>query len=567
MSGGPIRNIRDGLKVAAQQQNLLDKVITWFAPERGVTRMKARTRLALAGGYSGASRSKRALSAWRPGSGSADADTLPDLPELRDRSSDLVRNSPLAGGAINTVCTNVVGTGLMLKSQVDRVILGWDEEQASAWQRLAEREFALWAESTFCDVTRTQNFYGLQDLACRSALEKGDVLALLPMIERRGTPYRLCVQLVEADRVSNANYKRDTRALAGGIELDEYGAPMAAWISDRHPGDIDRTGQKWRRVPMFGERTGRRNVLHLYTKLRVGQTRGVPYLAPVVELLKQMTRYTEAELFAAVLTSMVALVFKTDGEGPSPLESAVDGNTPAAGGSDAAASSWNGELSAGLTVEIDEGQEVSSMASARPNTAFDPFILALSRQVGVQLELPYEILIKHFTASYSAARAALLEAWKFYRRRRAWLAAYFCQPVYEAWMDEAVSRGRLSAPGYFRDPLLRMAYLGSAWHGDGPGSIDPMKEANAAEKRLSINLRTLAQEIAEDSGQDMETVIEGRVREEALVKRLRERAGLSAPAVAPPNADAAPDDAPDDEDDAEPAGDDTEAGDLETQTT
>lgn len=565
MSVGPIRNIRDGLQVASKQQNLLDKVITWFNPERGVSRMKARTRLALAGGYTGASRSKRSLSAWRPGGGSADADTLPDLPELRDRSSDLLRNAPLAGGAINTVCTNVVGTGLMLKSQVDRQILGWSEEQASDWQRRAEREFALWAESTFCDITRTQNFYGLQDLACRSALEKGDVLALLPMVERRGTPYRLCVQMVEAERVSNKDHQRDTRTQAGGIELDEHGAPVAAWISDRHPGDIDRAGQKWTRVAMFGDRTGRRNVLHLYSKLRVGQTRGVPYLAPVIELLKQMTRYTEAELFAAVLTSMVALVFKTDGEGPSPLESAVDGNTPGAGGSDSTQSSWDGQLSAGLTVEIDEGQEISSMASTRPNMAFDPFILALSRQIGVQLELPYEILIKHFTASYSAARAALLEAWKFYRRRRAWLAAYFCQPIYEAWMDEAVSRGRLSAPGYFRDPLMRMAYLGSSWHGDGPGSIDPMKEANAAEKRLSINLRTLAQEIAEDSGQDVETVIEQRARE----KRLLQAAGLSSPAPAMGSgAPGATEPEGQEPDDAEtpPDGDDTEAGDLETGT-
>jgi len=67
-----------------------------------------------------------------------------------------------------------------------------------------------------------------------------------------------------------------------------------------------------------------------------------------------------------------------------------------------------------------------------------------------------EVLIKHFTASYSAARASLLEAWKFYLNRRHWFAAGFCQPIFEAWFAEAVSLGRIPAPG-FDMPDLRKA--------------------------------------------------------------------------------------------------------------
>ena len=77
----------------------------------------------------------------------------------------------------------------------------------------------------------------------------------------------------------------------------------------------------------------------------------------------------------------------------------------------------------------------------RPNTAFDGFVLAVLRQVAVGLELPFEVLIKHFTSSYSAARAALLDAWKFYKGRRAWLVWTFCQPVYEMVVSELVAAG------------------------------------------------------------------------------------------------------------------------------
>jgi capsid protein len=89
-----------------------------------------------------------------------------------------------------------------------------------------------------------------------------------------------------------------------------------------------------------------------------------------------------------------------------------------------------------------------------------PFVMAIYRQVGVQLELPFEILIKHFQSSYSASRGAILEAWKFFRGRRTWLDTHFCTPVYEAVISEAVARGWLEAPGFFDDPFLRQAYLG-----------------------------------------------------------------------------------------------------------
>lgn len=509
-------------------ENILDRAIRYVAPGAANRRLMNRAAYAVAGGYTGGRRDKRSLSSWRPAGNSADADILPDLPMLRERSRDLVRNEPLAAGAINTVTTNVVGTGLMLKSRVHRDALGWDEDKAAEWQRKTEREYCLWFNSTDCDATRTLNGYGLQDLAFRSAFENGDVLALLPFIDRRPGPYKLAVQLIEADRVCNRDNVADTPRQAGGVVLDEYGAPVAYQVLNQHPGDRMVTRRTWTEYQAFGSNTGRRNVLHLYAMRRVGQRRGVPYFAPVIEAFKQIGRYSEAEIFAAVATAMFAVETHTeDRDGMSPLESAVAGTTPAAGSADSPkGSNWDGTLSPGLTIDLGVNEEIKGFNPNRPNANFDPFVQAVLRQVGTALEIPFEVLIKHFTASYSAARSALLEAWKFYRSRRCWLADNFCQPIYAAWMEEAVALGRIDAPGFFEDPLLRAAYLGSQWHGDGPGSIDPLKEANAVEKRLQIGLRTLDQEIAEDSGSDFDTVTE---------QRSREREALSEAGLLPPS--------------------------------
>ena len=76
--------------------NWLDKTISYFSPEKGLKRLEARARLSIAGGYVGARRDRRQTKSWDISDGSADNVTLPDLPALRERSRDLIRNAPLA---------------------------------------------------------------------------------------------------------------------------------------------------------------------------------------------------------------------------------------------------------------------------------------------------------------------------------------------------------------------------------------------------------------------------------------------------------------------------------------
>lgn len=453
------------------EENWLDKVYRFVAPVKAAERFKARMMLAVAGSYTGASRNRRSLAEFLPGSGDADADLLFDLPLLRSRSRDLIRNNPLSLGAINTVCTNVVGTGLKLQAHIDRDFLGMSYEQADEWEANVEREFRLWAQSTDCDASRTLNFAVLQELAFRSTLENGDCFVLMPFISRLGSPYSLALQIIEADRVCNKDNMRDSDTLVAGVRKDEWGAPLEYHVLKGHPGNLhSMKNREWITVPAFGSRTGRRNVIHLYRMLRPNQTRGVPYLAPVIEALKQLGNYTDAEVIAAVISSYFTVFVKSpQGDADlSPMQPTKEvGGTP---------SDEDYKLGNGAIVGLAEGEDISIANPGRPNAQFDPFVQAVLRQIGVALELPFEVLIKHFTASYSAARAALIEAWRFFMARREWLAQNFCQLVYEAWLTEAVSLGRINAPGFIGgDPAIRSAYLACEWTGPAPGQIDPLK--------------------------------------------------------------------------------------------
>lgn len=515
--------------------NFLDRAIAVVSPRRALRRMQSRAALAMLGGYNGASYSRPGLAGWAPRPADAESNINFDLPTLRARARDLVRNAPLAGGAISTMVTNVVGTGLSVQPAPLAEMLGMDDEAAEEWACATLHEFKLWAESTACDVTRTQNLYGLQSLVFRSALESGDVFALLPSISRPGQPYRIALQVIEADRVSNPQLVADTPKIAAGIEQDAYGAPDAYHICRAHPGTmIRRSDVKWDRVPAFGAVSGRRNVLHLFDRRRPGQTRGVPVLAPVIEPLKQLQRYTDAELQAAVISGMFAVFVKMDPEAFQDMFDQDGKNAYLKG-----AMSWDGTINGGAlegpgkAINLLPGESVESSNPGRPNALFDPFCQAIIRQVGVALELPFEVLIKHFTASYSAARAALLDAWRFFRGRRDWLATNFCQPVYEAWLEEAVALGRVAAPGFFADPAIRRAWCCATWIGDGPGSIDPVKEVSAAADRIALGISTRAAESILHDGVDW------RVKHRQLVieDRAREADGLDddEPAAASPD--------------------------------
>lgn len=421
---------------------------------------------------------------WNPSPRDARSDTLPTLGSDRGKSRDLARTSPIACGAINTNVDRVVGTGLALSTAPNRFILGWPAEQANDWKRHTQAEFSLWADSHECDQAQTLNFYELQALVVRATLESGDCFTLLPDGQRTATqPYALRLQLLEADRCGNPFGKLDAVDMAGGIRFGANGAPQGYHVYDRHPGAGYLGGRalyagSW--VDRLG-RSGRRRILHHFRKLRPDMPRGVPYLTPIVECIKQISRYTNAEISAAVVSAYFTVFIESEGGNPSPVFAGEQGaDTP---GADIG-------LGMGAVVGLAKGEKATFANPSRPNPNFDGFVLSIIGQIGMALGIPRELLIKQFNASYSASKAALLDAWIYFRSVRTWLARSFCQPVYETWLSEAVAIGRVSAPGFFADPLLRWAYTRASWHGDSMGSISPKDEVAAYTAAIDARLMT-----------------------------------------------------------------------------
>lgn len=483
-------------------------------------------------GEAGASWQRKSLKGFNAPSGSPHEDINQNNFTLRQRARMLYMAAPIATSAINTNRTNVIGIGLKPKSRIDRERLGLSPEDAEAWQKKTEAEFALWATRKHaCDATGINDFYAMQQLALVSWLTSGDVFALFKQYPVTPLePYSLRIHLIEADRVATPDYAgamgpintfgktKDGNRIYDGVEVDKDGRIVAYHIRNTYPLQYSSEPTEWKRVLAYGELTGLPNIVQVMSSERPDQYRGVSYLAQVIEPLLQLRRYTESELTAAVVESFFTAFIKTESNPEDMPFNEVGGDTE-----EVSTDPNEYEMGPGQINIMKPGEDVTFADPKRPSSGFDAFTRAICEQVGAALEIPADLLLKAFNASYSASRAALLEAWKAFKMRREWFANDFCRPIYEAWMAEAVARGRIIAPGFFSDPGIRAAWLGCEWIGPSQGQLDPVKEITAEILAVGEGFTTREQSTIRLNGGQWEANIEQLARENA---KLAEANGI-----------------------------------------
>jgi lambda family phage portal protein len=174
-------------------------------------------------------------------------------------------------------------------------------------------------------------------------------------------------------------------------------------------------------------------------------------------------------------------------------------------------------LEPGMIRHLLPGESITSFNPQRPSATFEPFVEKMLRAISAALGLPYELVAKDFSkTNYSSARAALLEARRYFKVRQEWLARKLCQPVWEMVLEEAYLRGELGSISFYEN---KQYWVNASWITPGWEWVDPLKEAQAAEVGIRNGIITYS-DLYSAQGKDWEECFEQRKREQEKIKEL-----------------------------------------------
>lgn len=402
-----------------------------------------------------------------------------NLAELRALSRQLCRDNSIAVAAMRLNRDNIIGTGLSHKSCV---------QGADALNDKVDDIFARGVEDI--DFYEREGWGRLQALIFLSHLEDGEVFLNFVVVNGK-----VKVQCIPATRVCNPEYKPNSQRLYDGIQFDRFGRPVGFWVCNQDYteayGHAAMSRPKWRFIRYrIGPRIA---AVHVIDRGAPWQVRGVPYLAPAMHRIRQLDSYTDAELAAAIITSNITLLMKSEFGEPSirPAKSAANPEGSKSNQLDTTAS----RQGPCTVLGVPAGKDVVFVDPKRPNPGYDTFFQPIVRQIGMSLGLPYEVLVRYYTSSYTAARAARGDVWTYFLQKRGWYIKTVCESVKYAIIQQAAANGE------FEPPAVK---LQAEWYGPRPVPVDEVKDVSAATMRMEAGLTSKAYEYAGLTGGDYE---------------------------------------------------------------
>jgi lambda family phage portal protein len=256
-------------------------------------------------------------------------------------------------------------------------------------------------------------------------------------------------------------------------------------------------------------------MFHLYIVDRWPQSRGEPWLHATARRLNDMDGYSEAEIIAARNSATQMGFVETAIEAVSSVRSMVDETDETDG-------EQRTNFEPGVIEYLAPGQSFKEHNPSRPNTAIDPFLRYMLREVVAGAMTSYEAVSRDYSQSnYSSSRLALLDDRDTWRTLQAWFIRAFREPLHKLFMQQATLAGAIPsvpAMAYGANPdkfnAVQFKPRGWSW-------VDPTKEVEAYIAAVKAGFMTVGDVIAlTGSGRDREDVWTERAHELAQAEEL-----------------------------------------------
>jgi capsid protein len=261
--------------------------------------------------------------------------------------------------------------------------------------------------------------------------------------------------------------------------------------------------------------------------------RGIPVLANALYMLRDLDRYRDAELRAAVLASIIPFFIETEANVPQSggviRKDALDKAGINSDKPTEPEKKPQVDLVPGMIIDnLPPGKTVKTFSLTHPNVNFKTFEGAIVSAICWSNEIPPEMVELRYSTSYSASRQANNE-FDIYLKYRAFKNAKDSnQLIYTEFINQSVLLGDLLLPGYQKimfspaEWKMRGAWLKVEWTAVSRPSVDMSKEANAYIALKNNNLISRDQIARRFAGFSFRSLCNILLRE----KKMMERNGL-----------------------------------------
>jgi lambda family phage portal protein len=458
----------------------IDNIISWVSPRAACEREAWRLQLQnLRGAGYDAADYGRLSANWRPYNEAADLTDRTARDTIRARARDLERNSDMANEVILAFKRNVIGKGFTLQARTDNDKL--DDQIEQLWKE--------WCKRHNCDVTGQQSFNQILRMAVERKKVDGGILFIKRYTKGGVLPFKL--QMIEVDELSTSSTipKRQGDHVVGGVEYNDYGAPVGYWIEQYA---ID----GWQLTePQFYPA---KDVIFYYSKKRPSQLREISDFSPTINRIRDTNEFITAvsvkERIAACLSVFIRKTVPSTGFGRA--GQAVAGPSQ----------SYSGKtLAPGMITEMNAGDDIQVVDPKTSSGDATTFLKMQQRLIGGGQGLSYEATARDMSeTTYSSARQASIEDEATFGEEIELLQENVMSEIYETFIISAVLSGAISIPDFWEN---KSKYIRHEWVASPKKWIDPQKESNANATALSSAQKTFKQ-ISAEQGRDWKQQID-----------------------------------------------------------